>query len=181
MVLDCIVCTSFEDVSDVSPLVSLVSVKQVQDPFLLLGPVDVPLDHGVKMVMPSFPALLANTSWQMACYDSPFLWAINVDEMEQQTIFNISPRSLDQSRVEDLLPPMKALHISPSRQALCYSLPVLALVLFHCFGKHVVFLFSPMAFLLDPRTNVLLLLILGGSSLVQVGVELLVSDQVLLS
>ena len=70
---------------------------------------------------------------------------------------------------------MQALHVSPVDQALSNLLPVFASISQDCFGKNFIFLLSPMTFDLDVGTSgSLLLLVLGRSSLVKLGVRLLV-------
>lgn len=75
---------------------------------------------------------------------------------------------------------MQALHISPAWQPFSNPLPVLALVLLNRLGQHCVFFLSPVALLLHSGTHILLLLVFGWASFVQMRVELLMPDQILL-
>jgi hypothetical protein len=167
MILDGVVSPAFENIGDVGPFVCLVSVEQIQDPFLFSGPRSLPLNHWIEMIVPSFSALLSNSSREMVGNLSPFLRTIDVDQVQQEPVFNISPRSLNQRRVEHLLPSMKALNIRPSLQALSDFLPVLATVDPDSFSQLRVFSFSPVSFHLGVIScGCLLFLIFGGPSFV---------------
>jgi hypothetical protein len=146
MILDGVVSPAFENIGDVSPFVCLVSVQQIKDPFLFSGPGSLPLNHWIEMIVPSFSALLSNSSREMVGNLSPFLRTVNVDQVQQESIFNISPRSLNQRRVEHLLPSMKALNIRPSLETLSNFLPVLTTVDPDSFSQLRVFTFSPVPF-----------------------------------
>ena len=78
VVLDSVIGSSFEHFCDNSPLVCLVTILKVKNPFFLSSPWGASLDVWIQMVMPSFSALFADSSGKMVCYWSPFLWTINV-------------------------------------------------------------------------------------------------------
>jgi len=141
-----------------------------QDPLFLIAPLDL-LNLRVQVVVPPLPALLPNPPRQVVCDLGPLLRAILLNQLQDQAIFIFSPGPFDQARVQNLLPPMQALHISPPRQGLRYFLPVLASVLVDCIFKHFVFLFRPVALGVAPRAVDRLLLVLGGAPLVQVLVQ----------
>jgi len=51
--------------------------------------------------------------------------------VEDKAIFLLSPRSLYQTRIQDLLPPVQALDVRPARELLSDLLPVLAHMFLH--------------------------------------------------
>ena len=79
MVLDSVIGSALEYFCNVSPLVCLVAILKVENPFFLASPWGASLDIWIQMVVPSLPALFANSSGKMICYRSPFLWTINID------------------------------------------------------------------------------------------------------
>jgi len=167
MILDGVVGPAFEDICDVSPFVCLVSVEQIKDPFLFSGPGSLPLDHWIEMVVPSFSALLSDSTREMVGNLGPLLRPVDVDQVQEESIFYVSPRSLNQRRVEHLLPSMKALNISPSLQTLCNFLPVLTTVDPDGLSQLRVFSFGPVPFHLGVIScGCLLLLIFRWSSFV---------------
>jgi uncharacterized membrane protein len=84
---------------------------------------------------------------------SPLLGAILFDQMKNHPIFFVSPRALDQIWVKDLLPPVEALHVSPSRKALRDLLPVFASILSDSLLKNLIFFLGPVSFHRDPITK----------------------------
>lgn len=116
-------------------------------------------------------------------YLCPFLWSIDVHEDQEQAILNIGPWALDKLWVKDLLPSMEALHISPAIKRLGNLLPVAAAVGVHGLCELAILRFCPVAFDLlvgaaaSARWHVLRFLIFGWTSLIQMRVQLLVSDQ----
>lgn len=81
MVLDSIVGSTFEELGDVGPLVCLVAVLEVKDPFFFARPRYVPFDVWVQVVVPSLPALFADSSGKMTSNRSPLLRTINIDKV----------------------------------------------------------------------------------------------------
>ena len=182
VVLDGVVCAALKDVCDVSPLVGVIAVQQVENPLFFECPDCLPLYHGIEVVVPALTALFADSTWKVVCNSSPLLWAIDVDQVQQQSVFDISPGTFDKAGIQHFLPSVQALHISPSIQVLSNLLPVLAAIEPDSFGEFLILSLSPVAFDFDVGPIiVLLLLVLGRSSLVEMGIQLLVSDQVLLS
>lgn len=132
--------------------------------------------------MPSLSALLPYSAWEMVGHDSPFLWSINIDQMQQQPVFNIHPWTLHQGWIQHLLPSMQTLYVSSALEVFCNPLPVLTSIYFHCLSKLFVFYLSPMTFhFCIVAGRALLLLIFGRASFVQMWILHLMSDQVLLS
>ena len=74
---------------------------------------------------------------------SPVFWAVHLNEVDDDFVLLLGPRPLDQLRVEDLLPPMKALDARPVGQVLGDFLPVFPLVRFDGAPQSLVFLGTP--------------------------------------
>ena len=131
------------------------------------------------MVVPSFSALLSDSSRQMVGYLSPFLRPLKVHQTKKESIFNLSPWSLNKCRIKYLLPSMKTLHISPPTQSFSYLLPVFTTIDSHSFGQLFVFLLSPVTFDFHVWVTLMYLscLVLGRASLVEVGIKHLMPNQ----
>jgi hypothetical protein len=78
MVLNGVISASLQGFSDISPFIAYSSVVKVEDPFFFGAPLNL-LDHGVQMIVPSFPALLSDSSWQVFSNLSPFLWTMSLN------------------------------------------------------------------------------------------------------
>ena len=131
MVLDCVVGATLEHLGDLRPLVSVVPVHQVKNPLFLSAPADL-LNLGVKVIVPSLSALLADSAWKVLSDQSPLLGPVLVDQVEHHAILLLSPRAFNEAGVQDFLPPVKALHVRPSREFFRYSLPIFTSVFAHC-------------------------------------------------
>ena len=145
MVLNCIVSSAFQEHRDLRPLVSLLSVADEQNPLFFFAP-DTFFDLGVQMVVPSLSALLPNPAWQAISNLSPFLRAFLLHKDQHQLVLFFAPRPFDQTRVEDFLPPMQTLNISPAFEGLSNFLPVPSPINFDCLCQLVIFLLRPMSF-----------------------------------
>ena len=91
---------------------------KIDQPEILVTPIR--SDEGLP-----FTTLLADATRQVRRYLAPGLRAVLFDALSENAILILCPRSLDHLRIEDLLPPMKALHVSAILQLLCYLLPIL--------------------------------------------------------
>ena len=80
------------------------------------------------MVMPSLSTLLTNSAWKVLSNLSPLFSSSLLDEFNHKLVLELSPRSLDELRVEDLLPSMQALDVSPALQFAGDLLPAFAFV-----------------------------------------------------
>ena len=87
------------------------------------------------MVVPSFPALLADPPRQTVGYLSPFARSVLVDQLEQQPVLQISPRPLHKRRIEHFLPSVEALYICAAYQVLSDAFPVLTSMLSNSLSK----------------------------------------------
>ena len=133
------------------------------------------------MVVPPLSALLANSAGEVVGDEGPLLSTVDVDEMKQKSVFDVSPWTFDEVGVQHFLPSVEALDVCATLETLGDLLPALAAVCHDSFGKLLVLLFGPMTFDFHVgATKRLLLLILRRTSLVQVWVQLLMPDQVLL-
>lgn len=178
MILDPVVGSALQYLCNVSPLVGLVAILEVQDPLFLASPWGAPLDVWIQVVMPSLPALLANSSGKMICYRCPLLWTVNIHQMEEQSILDVGPGTFDERGIENLLPPVQALDVSSTVEGLRDLLPVLASIDPHCLSEFLVLDFGPMPlnFGVGPF-RILRPLVLGGSTFVKVRVRHLVLNQ----
>lgn len=114
MVLDGVVSAALEHLRDVGPLVSVLAVGNEQDPLLFATP-GILLDLWIQMVVPTFTTLLSNTAGKVLCDLSPLHRAMDLDELQHEAVFLLSPRALDKKRVEHFLPPVETLHICATR------------------------------------------------------------------
>jgi hypothetical protein len=96
--------------------------------------------------VPSLPALLSYSAWEVFSYLGPFLRAIRLNEVKDEAVLILSPGPLDQARVKDLLPSMKTLNISPAWKSFSDLLPIFPSVLLHRVTEHEIFLLGPMTF-----------------------------------
>ena len=78
MVLNGVVGSSREHFSHLCPLVSVCSVGQEEDPLFMGHPFDLE-DAGVKVVVPTFPTLLSNPSFNKLSDEGPPLRPIFFD------------------------------------------------------------------------------------------------------
>jgi len=137
MVLNGVVSATLKHLGNLSPLVPVVSVHEVEDPLFLLAPADL-FDLRVQMIVPPLSALLANPTWEIFSYQGPFLRAVLVNQMKNHPVFLLSPRTLDEAWIQHFLPTMKALDVSTAWQLLGDFLPVFASMLPHCIGQMLV-------------------------------------------
>jgi len=114
MVFDRVVSSSLENIGYVGPFVSSISVDDVEDPFFLPGPSSLSFDHRVQMIVPSFSALLADSSWKMVCNDCPPLRTIDVYQVEKKPILDICPWTLYKAWIQNFLPSVETLNICSS-------------------------------------------------------------------
>lgn len=119
----------------------------------------------------------------MISYLGPLLGAVEVDQLQKESVLDISPWPFDKGWVEHLLPPVKALHIGPPGESLGNLFPVFPPVHLDSLGQFLIFNLCPVPLDLDmvALSMVLGSLVLGWPPLVEMGVKHLVSDQLLLS
>lgn len=102
-------------------------MANVKNPFLFAAP-RVLFYHRVQMVVPALTTLLANPAIKMFSNLSPFLGALFLNQSEHHSVFLFGPRTFDKAGVENLLPPMQTLHVSPAREILSNFFPVFLVV-----------------------------------------------------
>ena len=115
MILYSVISSTLEVLRYISPLVADPLVVDEEKPLFLVAPSDL-LDPLVQVVVPSLPALLPDSPGQVLSYLSPLLWAIKLNKLDNKPILLLGPRTLDQVRVEDLLPPVQTLHVCATRK-----------------------------------------------------------------
>jgi hypothetical protein len=125
VVLDGVVGTTLEHLGYLSPLVAVVAVHQIEDPLFLTAPAYL-LDLRVQMVVPALPALLADPPWEVFSNQSPLLGTVLVDKMKDHAILFLSPRALNETWVQNFLPPMQALHVCAPGELFGDSFPILS-------------------------------------------------------
>ena len=135
------------------------------------------------MIVPSFSALLSDSSWQVIRYLRPLLRPLEVYKAQQKSIFDLSPWAFNQSWIEDFLPSVEALDVSSSGECLCDLLPIFAAIYSYRLCQFLVLLLSPMAFDLHIGISFMYLscLVLRGPSLIKMRIKHLVTNELLLS
>lgn len=96
MVLDSIICATVEDLGDLSPLVAHASMIEVEEELLLQAPCDL-LDVGIQMVVPSLSTLLSNPPRKLLGDLSPFLGAVQLDELKDKQVLFLCPGTLHET------------------------------------------------------------------------------------
>lgn len=174
MVFDRVVSAPIQSFGNFCPLVAMQSVRQEQHPLLIRSP-GIFLDPGVQVVVPSFSALLSDPSRQVVGDLSPLLRSMSSNQLKNQAVFFRRPWSLHQIWVEHLLPAVEALDVGAPIQSLGNFLPVLASVESDFSRELFVFLLGPV-----PLGHIdLRLLVLSCSSFVQMGILLMVPNDLL--
>ena len=140
-----IISSSRDKFGNFGPLVAILLVCFDDGAVLFLCPF-VLLDSWVEMIMPPLATLLSNSSRKSLGYVAPVLCSKLLDVFGELGIFFAAPRTLDHHWVENLLPPMQALHVSPVRKVLCNFLPVLGSILVDQFSELFVLIFVPVSF-----------------------------------
>ena len=140
---------------------------------LLLKTPGVFLYLGVQVIVPALPALLTDPAWKVLCNRRPLLRPLFLDKSQYKCILLNAPRTLYQVWVEHLLPPVEALHVSPTLEALSDLLPVPTSVLLHSYGQLLVLCLGPVALVCS-------ILVLSGPSLVEIWIFPLASNNLLL-
>ena len=108
-----------------TPSVALFGMHRQYDAVFFSSPLLL-LDVWVQMVVPSFPALLANASWQLGSNATPILGAFANDHPAKDVIFFLSPGPFrDEGYVFQLEPPIEALNLRPTAHAFTYLVPPL--------------------------------------------------------
>ena len=98
MILDGVVCSSWEHFGHFGPLVAVGGVCQKQDPLLVRHPFDLE-DTRVEVIVPSFSALLAEASLDELGNKRPPLRSILFDQSSDQVILGLGPGLLSKEFV----------------------------------------------------------------------------------
>jgi len=123
-----IVGPSRHKLGDFRPLVAVLLVRFNDGTVLFLCPF-VFLDGWIQVIMPPLATLLSNSSGKSLGNVAPVLCPKLLDVVSELGVFLAAPRTLDHHWIENLLPPVQALHISPVREVLCNLLPILGSIL----------------------------------------------------
>ena len=170
VILDCIVCATFQVLGDIRPLVFALIVLDKQDKFLVVVPVHL-LDERVEVVVPAFATLLPDAAVEVLGNCGPLLRLVLIHELEEKQVFFFAPRALDQVRIQHLLPPVQTLNIGTLVQLLCDLLPIFASELFDGLLELAILFFAPVTFLaISSLVFFVLFLILGWPGRVDFGV-----------
>ena len=105
MVFDRIICSAFQNLRNLGPLIVNNSVHEEQNPLFFLAPADF-LDHGVQVVVPALTALLSDTVGQVLGNQRPFLGPVALNELKYAPVFFCSPGSFDRIKFKFLLWPL---------------------------------------------------------------------------
>jgi hypothetical protein len=134
---------SGEHLCDFRPAISQCHMS-LQDGSILLFLPGFLANVGVKVIVPSFTTLLANTTRKIRCNQGPFLGPVLANELDNLAIFLGCPGSLDKCGLENLLPAMEALHLTSAGQMRRNKLPVLGSMIFHSLLQSIILLLGPL-------------------------------------
>ena len=111
------------------------------DGFILLfvAPRHGALDHRVQVIVPALATLLPDAPRQVVRVLGPELrsilgplyWPVDIHQVQQQSVLDVSPRTLDERWIQNLLPAVETLHISSVLEAFSDSFPVFGTHLLH--------------------------------------------------
>lgn len=105
MILDVIICTARKILGNFRPSVPQLFVSLDDQHVLLLSPL-VLFYIRIKVIVPAFPALLADPPWQGSGNLAPIHSSILFHHYNECVVFLISPRALDHRWVQNFLPTM---------------------------------------------------------------------------
>ena len=112
---------------------------------LLFGPL-IFLDCWIQVIVPSLTTLLSNSSRKSLGNVAPVLRSKLLNVFSKLRVFLTAPRTLHHHRIEDLLPPVQALHVGSVRKVLSNLLPVPGSILIDQLGELRVLVFIPVSF-----------------------------------
>jgi hypothetical protein len=130
-----IICTPFKEFGNFSPFIAYPFVVKEENPLFLLTPAYL-FDLRIQVIMPALPALLPDATREMLSDLSPLLRSMQMNQLNHESILLFSPWTLDQTRVEDFLPPVKTLNICATRKDFSYLFPIFASMLEDSISQH---------------------------------------------
>lgn len=149
-IFDVIVCTSRQEFCNFRPFISE-SLVQLNYWFILFGCPLVFLYVGVQVVVPSFSALLSNSTRKCLSNLTPVLRSILGNIFREFLIFFNWPWSFNHRWIENLLPAMQTLHICAILKKAGDSLPVFRAKLHNEVRELLVFFSVPVPFVVVLR------------------------------
>ena len=108
-ILDGVLGAAGQQLGDLRPAVAPLCLRFDEDRVLVLGPAAL-LERRVEVVEPALAALLADAAGD-AVGDLGPLGDAGLDTVDDDLVLLLGPRPLDQARLENLLPPVEALHV----------------------------------------------------------------------
>jgi len=90
------------------------------------------------MIGPPLSALLADTTGKKRGYERPFLGPVNTNKLFNLLVFLFRPWTLNEGRIENFLPAVKALNVRPPGNQLSDLLPVFSTILLYSISKGLV-------------------------------------------
>ena len=81
MILNGVISTAFKNLSDISPLVALAFVRNVENQLFFETP-GVLLDFRVEVIVPTLSALLSNSTWEVLSNRSPLLGTLFLNKSQ---------------------------------------------------------------------------------------------------
>ena len=122
-IFDVVISSAWQKFSNFRPFISVLLVCLDYSSVFLVGPF-IFLDVRIQMVVPPFPALLANSPWECLSDVTPVLGPELLHILREHIILSLSPRTFHHRRVKHFLPTVQALHICPLIQIGSYLLPI---------------------------------------------------------
>lgn len=114
------------------------------DAILILSPFTL-IYVWIEVVIPALAALLAQATVELTRDKGPLLVSVDLHQTDYCGVLLRGPRTLNETRLEHLLPAMQALHIGSFRESGSNLLPILASELLDCPPKKVIFFFCPLS------------------------------------
>jgi hypothetical protein len=124
VIFDVIISTTVQEFCNLRPLVPVLHM-QLQDFIVFFLAPAVFLYVWIQVVVPSFAALLSDSAFQVIGNLTPILSAVKPHLLDQKSVFFFCPGTLYHLRIQNFLPTMQTLHVSPLIKSFCYALPIL--------------------------------------------------------
>lgn len=143
-ILNRIVCPPFQTFCNLGPFVPQLCMQLGNLLILLVSPLTLVYVR-VEMIVPTFPALFAQSPLELPRDEAPLLLTVDLHQLHNCGILLRGPRTFDQPRFEDLLPTMQALHVGPTWKVCRYLFPILSGVTGHSITQEGILVNRPFA------------------------------------